>query len=64
MTRKKNKEYQNTRIWKDTLRKLDLVATAKGISIVELLDRLVNQEMPKAAESLYHEMQKGSGEKK
>jgi hypothetical protein len=37
-------EYQTTRIWKATHRRLRIVAAHTGESMVEVLDRLVRQE--------------------
>jgi hypothetical protein len=38
-------EYQTTRIWKRTLRKLRLIAALTGERIVQVLDRLADQEL-------------------
>lgn len=54
-----NSENMKTiKVHKDTRRKLKMVAIAEGITMVELIDRLVNHALPRAAETLYHEVEK------
>ncbi len=38
-------QYQTTRVWKETHKRLKLVAAMTGESIVELLDRLSIEEL-------------------
>ena len=38
-------DYGSTRIWKRTLRKLRLIAALTGERIVQVLDRLADQEL-------------------
>lgn len=40
-------DYSTTRVWKRTHKKLRIVAAYEAITIVELLDRLVDEAMQK-----------------
>jgi hypothetical protein len=42
---KKTDEYQTTRIWKKTLQRLKLIAVLTHSSMVEVIDRLAEQEL-------------------
>ena len=43
-------QYKTTRIWTKTHRLLKMIAGTQGISIVELLDRLANEELQRMKE--------------
>jgi len=44
-------DYQTTRIWKRTLKKLRLIAALTGERIVQVLDRLANAELNRLRQS-------------
>jgi hypothetical protein len=41
------KDFQTTKLWKQTIRKLKLLAALTGNSMVEVADRLVDEEIRK-----------------
>lgn len=45
------KKYQNTRLWTTTLYKLRIAAALNGLSIIELIDRFVNDELIRLGQS-------------
>ena len=43
----KIEDFQTTKLWKQTIRKLKLIAALTGDSMVEVADRLVDEELRK-----------------
>lgn len=43
----KTEDFQSTKLWKETIRKLRLIAALTGSSMVAVADRLANEELRK-----------------
>lgn len=41
----KTEDFQTTKLWKQTIRKLKLIAALTGSSMVEVAERLVSEEL-------------------
>lgn len=41
----KTEDFQTTKLWKQTIRKLKLIAVLTGSSMVEVADRLADEEL-------------------
>lgn len=50
-------DYGSTRIWKQTLQKLRLIAALTGERIVQVLDRLAEQELRRVQQQHEHQQE-------